>query len=179
MNRQPKLDSEVFVVTKGGWGVLNYLGCNRKKLFWEFSRKRILEGEKAEAKLSCMWVPLCCPAVCLHCSQRALALAPAPAQGGRQDDLETSGLSSLQLCPEKKRLLMANPALIFSREGSDCPVGHVTMAGDLRDNNCQSVRTHLGFRNLCCFQSETSLSTDRQTEAQEKGLGHHPVTSVQ
>lgn len=74
---------------------------------------------------------------------------------------------------------MANLTRVFSREGSDCPVAHVTVPGDLRGDNCQSVRTHLGFRNLYCFQSENPLSTDRQAEAQEKGLGHHPVTFVQ
>lgn len=45
-----------------------------------------MEGEKAEVKLPCLWVPSAAQQ-CPHCNQRALAPASAPfARGGGQDD---------------------------------------------------------------------------------------------
>jgi hypothetical protein len=56
---------------------------NRIELSWEFSR-RVMEGEKAEVKLSGVRVPSAAQQCnYLHCNQRALTPASAPwAQGG-------------------------------------------------------------------------------------------------
>lgn len=88
---------------------------NRIKLFWEFSRKRIMEGKKAEVKLPCLQFPLLPSSVLI--AIRGPSLQPQLRLLGVVDRMTREPrLSSSQFCPEKKQLLLANPALIFPRD---------------------------------------------------------------
>lgn len=91
-----------------------------------------MEGEKTEVKLAGVQIPSTAQQ-CVSIAIRGPWVWPqlhglhGLSPGWLIGRLGSIRLSSLQLYPETKGLLVANPALLFSREVSDWPVAYTSL----------------------------------------------------